>query len=432
VDDPEAALLMIDDVALRIERYLPDSELHEHVLNDNPLLNRAVEVVLTLDGNEKSVWVFAGRTARIGPLPIGFRVEKDPDRLAKLLSDAPTSQPALKGTVRIEIEEQEFELPIEQCMDAAVPLGETGRTVKVLQHLSHATVEGGKTINAPNRPVNPAIEVEMTGPSGTSRQWAFSRFPDFRSIHGASDETVKVTFVSTMQDDTLTAPAEIIDGGEQGLHVRFQAGSDKVIRRALKIGEGVKTPWSDIVLTVRRHFEHARIQEECVPVDPPRETRAAAVLLTPMSSQDAQSIWVRKGFSKRVNLGGTRYVLRYGDKRFPMDFTLKLNRFHIGKYPGTGRPRSFESHVTFTDPGENEGRRERISMNHPAKHGPYTFYQSSYKQQPGGRSISYLSVSRDPGQPIVFTGYVGMVLGMLLTLIQRMIDRQRAERNRTP
>ena len=55
------------------------------------------------------------------------------------------------------------------------------------------------------------------------------------------------------------------------------------------------------------------------------------------------------------------------------------------------------------------------SMNHPAQYGGFTIFQSSYSQE-GGRTMSVLSVSRDPGQPIVFAGYIMMILGMVVVL----------------
>jgi len=431
-DAPKAPLLSADNVALKIERYLPDSELHDHVANDGPSPNRAVEVALGMGEHEKSTWVFAGKTARIGTLPIGFRVVTNPDRLAALLSDTPTSQPASKGTVRIKIQSQKYEFPIEQCSDQPVPLGQTDQSIRVLRFLSHATVDmqTKQVRNVRDRMPNPAIEVEIIGPDNTLRRWAFARFPDFRSMHGGGDDAVKVTFIATPQKDAPSAPVEIIDGSERGLHVRFSAGDGKITHHALAANESIQTPWTDIVLTLQRYFDHARRQQECVPVEPPRQTRTPAVLLAPTSSQDSQPIWVQKGLTRRVNINDTNRILRYGDKRLSLGFALKLNRFHIGTYPGTGQPRSFESYVVFVDPGRREGSEERISMNHPATHGPYTFYQSSYESEAGGRFTSILSVSWDPGQPFVFTGYVGMVLGMLLLLIQRTLDRRRAKRNR--
>jgi cytochrome c biogenesis protein ResB len=64
-------------------------------------------------------------------------------------------------------------------------------------------------------------------------------------------------------------------------------------------------------------------------------------------------------------------------------------------------------------------------MNRPATHGGYTLYQASYHLDPGGPSTSVLSVSWDPGQPVVFAGYVLMLAGMVWVLALRVIDRRK-------
>ena len=66
-----------------------------------------------------------------------------------------------------------------------------------------------------------------------------------------------------------------------------------------------------------------------------------------------------------------------------------------------------------------------VSMNNPTTHGGYTFYQSGYREE-GGRSISFLSVARDPGLPIVFAGYVMIMVGTTIVLITRMVSRRLA------
>lgn len=64
-----------------------------------------------------------------------------------------------------------------------------------------------------------------------------------------------------------------------------------------------------------------------------------------------------------------------------------------------------------------------VSMNSPVKYGGYSFYQSSYDEKPS-RTISYLSVARDPGLPIVFAGYIGVMVGMVIVLVTRMMERR--------
>ena len=107
-----------------------------------------------------------------------------------------------------------------------------------------------------------------------------------------------------------------------------------------------------------------------------------------------------------------------------LGFTLQLDDFEVGFYPGTRRPASFTSRVTTIDPKTGEERTHTIWMNHELHWGGFKFFQSSYRIQ-GGREMSVLLVSRDPGQPIVFIGYGLLVLGMIIVLTTRI--RQRRE-----
>ncbi len=63
-------------------------------------------------------------------------------------------------------------------------------------------------------------------------------------------------------------------------------------------------------------------------------------------------------------------------------------------------------------------------MNNPTEYAGCSLFQSTYRTD-GPQSVSFLSVSRDPGKPIVFAGYVAVLTGMVLVLGTRMMDRQR-------
>jgi hypothetical protein len=66
-------------------------------------------------------------------------------------------------------------------------------------------------------------------------------------------------------------------------------------------------------------------------------------------------------------------------------------------------------------------------MNNPTSHAGYTLFQSG-RDLSGGRRVSYLSVSRDPGQIIVFTGYVAVTVGMVVVLVTRALEKRRPVR----
>ncbi len=105
--------------------------------------------------------------------------------------------------------------------------------------------------------------------------------------------------------------------------------------------------------------------------------------------------------------------------RHQLPFSVKLDDFVLETYPGTMRPSGFLSKVEVTDTDSGQSFPARIFMNHELHHRGYALFQSSYRQE-GGREATVLSVAKDPGQNIVFAGYVALVLGMIVVLFTRI------------
>jgi cytochrome c-type biogenesis protein CcsB len=127
---------------------------------------------------------------------------------------------------------------------------------------------------------------------------------------------------------------------------------------------------------------------------------------------------------------GYQIVERGNDNRVKathdLPFAVILQDFVLETYPGTMRPSGFKSIVKVQDRDTGALYDARIWMNNPLEYRGYTLFQSSY-QQDRGREATVLSVSKDPGQNIVFTGYITMVLGMIIVLFTRVgQSRQRA------
>jgi cytochrome c biogenesis protein ResB len=136
-------------------------------------------------------------------------------------------------------------------------------------------------------------------------------------------------------------------------------------------------------------------------------------------------VWLRKDEPQAVEADGSPWSLTYSDESIPLGFKLTLNRFRMGLYPGENSPRTFESHISIVDASTGREENKIISMNRPVTFGSFSLFQSSYRQGEG-KATSVLSVADDPGQPIVFFGYMIMLLGMIIVLITRMRDRRRA------
>jgi ABC-type transport system involved in cytochrome c biogenesis permease subunit len=123
-----------------------------------------------------------------------------------------------------------------------------------------------------------------------------------------------------------------------------------------------------------------------------------------------------------------RVTARPGDPsavRFTLPFAVRLDAFEIDVYQGTQRPAMFRSRVTVRDPQAGVERAAVIEMNRQLVYGGYSLFQSSYSVGPD-RDQTILSVSKDPGQPVVFAGYVLLVVGMLTVLGTRLSARRLA------
>lgn len=59
----------------------------------------------------------------------------------------------------------------------------------------------------------------------------------------------------------------------------------------------------------------------------------------------------------------------------------------------------------------------RLSVNSPFQYGGYTFYQSGY--DPRDPDFSSLQVSKDPGVPFVYAGFIILPFGLYLSFYRK-------------
>jgi hypothetical protein len=432
VENPAALPLELGPVRrVEVLRYLPDARWERTVIDGGREPNPAVEVSLSdaADPGE-GVWLVADQTRTIAGRSLAFRVIEDPTLHREWLAGPKAGESASLGTLRVEHEGATVEIPLEACMKQAAAVEKTPYKVRVLRYLPHAIVTREKNVmNASDRPENPAVELELSGPEGNETRVAFARFPDFQMSHGQEKPEkvlpLKVTFEAGPGADA-PASIEIVRGPDGSLQARF-GEADGARPVAVEVGTPIPVPGSDLRLTVLHAFDRARWQETAVPTLRVRETRDPAVLVKLLAGSESAEVWLRKYEDRTVELAGGRFRLGFESRTVPLGFLVKLKRFRIQFYPGKMRPRSFESHITIEDPARGFFQDGIISMNHPASYGGYTFYQSSYRRETD-RNITFLSVSRDPDQGVVFAGYIITILGMLWVLVTRMRDPARAAR----
>ena len=124
--------------------------------------------------------------------------------------------------------------------------------------------------------------------------------------------------------------------------------------------------------------------------------------------------WLMQGETQDVQLNRQIVKVAYGNATVSLPFSVQLEKFTIGRDPGTNNPASFTSDVIVSQEGVFLHKKASIYMNHPLKWGGYTFYQSSYQENPRQPTLSILSVGLDPGRPAKYTGSLLVILGTVI------------------
>lgn len=100
---------------------------------------------------------------------------------------------------------------------------------------------------------------------------------------------------------------------------------------------------------------------------------------------------------------------QFGAKPFQLPFSLHLSDFSVERYKNSGEPSQFRSEVVIKNPFHNIEKPYAIYMNHILQYRGYRVYQYSFDRDEKG---SVFFVSRDPGIPVVYLGFL-LLIGVI-------------------
>ncbi len=86
------------------------------------------------------------------------------------------------------------------------------------------------------------------------------------------------------------------------------------------------------------------------------------------------------------------------------------------------RPKDFISKVTVIKDGKDIISQD-IRVNEPLRFGGYTFFQNSYDNQ--GLSWSGLQVVNDPGVPVIYFGFILLIVGLVMIFYVKPLTQRR-------
>ncbi|MCG3177795.1 MAG: Cytochrome c biogenesis protein Ccs1 [Phycisphaerae bacterium] len=114
---------------------------------------------------------------------------------------------------------------------------------------------------------------------------------------------------------------------------------------------------------------------------------------------------------QQVEVDGRPYLISLRPRRYYHPYRIYLDRFIHEDYPGTNRPKWYESQVRLVDKTGNVDRKVRIYMNNPLRYAGQTFYQASFL---AGDSGTILQVVRNRYWLIPYVSCVMVGLGLLI------------------
>jgi hypothetical protein len=335
-------------------------------------------------------------------------------------AEAPAAGPA-KGTLVATVDGHDYEIDVEQAMAAPVTFADGKATVHVTGYYEHASVGmGGKIQEDPAKPVNPAVMLQLTADGKNEKRIIFAKFGDFSAMHGgAKEQTVKFAMRHSGATQTGMKVALV---PQEGKWVLYEDDSQKLLQQAdLAPGAAVTLKGMPVTLTVKTILSHAKPAKQVVARALPKGGNPQpAVQVEVAGPKGKYRDWLAWGQPTMFTMGPNGLRLTLQSRQSPLPFAIKLDKFELETYAGSQMPAMYRSEVTVIDTQSREKRSVTIEMNQPLQYKGWSFFQSSYSSS-GGRNVSILAASKDPGKPIVYIGSILLVIGTAILAIQRLM-----------
>ena len=183
----------------------------------------------------------------------------------------------------------------------------------------------------------------------------------------------------------------------------------------LQTGQVYVHPSLGYRFTVSDFYPRARVEESFTNRDD--EIRSEALHLVARQGERTAQAWLGLRETVTLPFGKHPVIVEYRPAAWKLPFSVKLLDFRKFEYPGTEMAAAFESDVELSDPEKRLTLKKKISMNNPLKYRGFSLFQSSYV--PGPVETTVLSVRKDPGTPLVYSGFLIVLAGVITLFTSR-------------
>ncbi|MBI4323330.1 MAG: cytochrome c biogenesis protein CcsA [Candidatus Omnitrophica bacterium] len=429
-------------ITLTVDRYYPDAVAQEAVSGDGTADNPAIQLAISHGDQQEQVWLLANDPDRFGmrwgDIHVLFVQPASEQELAAFFGAQARPMQA-RGVVSIELPDLQVrrEIPVPDDFSRPVALDGTPYTLTFKEYFTDLAITEQGVANRSDQPNNPAVAFTLTGPEGVEPFLAFALHPDFEAMHGrrrkiqahvtythAGPPSVPPNSIGVLwhADGVLSCvltgdrAGDILSG--EGVSPRQGGATEGVPRHvaACEAGRRYQHPWLGYAFEIVAGYPRARLSTQVT--NRGDEIKAEAVHVTAQNGEQVAEGWIGLHQAIELSLGGAATVrVEYRPAQRELPVTVKLLDFRKTEYPGTQMAASFESDVEVTDPQRGAILMRKISMNNPLRYRGFSFYQSSYA--PGPPETTILSVRSDPGTPLVYAGFLIVILGVVSMFVLR-------------
>ncbi len=407
--------------ALWVARYLPSAVPRAKLVPGGDQDPPAVEFLVAGRGLHGFQWVLANhplfRRKNLGPLEVEILPARD-EKFFRERKKALDRRPRLveilpgKGLPPVRI-------PLPEGLGKLVSCG-GGVTARVKRFLTRARVGDQGLEDAPSAPVNPAALVEIKKGKNLETHTVFSLFPEFSVVRGRRGKGLVEKVLLQASGAGSVPLVTILVGPKNELFVQISASIGRGEAYPCPPGKRIVLGNLGMEFTVQRFLKHAKARTEIRPARP-GEKGSPWIVLGASHRGASGEVRLALGESKILSLGPRDLSLAFGRRFLRLPFQVELLDFRLRTYPGTKRPADYQSLVRILpEGGEGKPLKRMISMNRPLSFRGYKFFQSSYRLGGmKGPDVTILTVSRDPGAPVVYAAFILLLLGVGWYLVPR-------------
>jgi len=402
-------------IEVTVDRYYPNAEAIEQVTGDGADDNPAVRLALSHEGHRDAVWLFATDPerfgARWGQAHLLFVEASSETALADLLRPAESSGPP-RGVVTIELSDLKVRqgIPVPDQFGDTVPLEGSPYELTFKAYFPDFAITEHGPITRSERPNNPAVALVLSGKDQRDAHLLFAKHPEFSTTHGLT-QTIPASLTYTHPMPNALPPQTIgvvrrPDGSLLGLLTGPQGEHHT---QECEVGRRFIHPWLGYEVVVEAYYPRAALTQQFINRN--NEVKQEALHLVAREGTEVKETWLSLGGFAQLTLGDEPIVIEYRKAQWELPVTIKLLDFRKIDYPGTQMASGFESDIELTDPRRGLILMRTIRMNDPLRYRGFSFYQASYLTDPVETTV--LAVRNDPGTPLVYAGFLCVILGVV-------------------